>query len=225
MSPGWIVPDGTELARNQCEPESGLQTEVPVGRALVLFGNIVKRARSVLFVAALAIPLAEFGHTVAYGLRVSSTGAHSYFPTVLGAAGALAGGGLVTALAVLVLAKLVTGATPRRRPWSFSLLFSGLLATQLAVFIVQEGVEAHSLPGTATVAMGLLAQQPVALVATLALRWLSARVGPALEAIAFRRQPQLVAFSPPCRPAPAFADFGLQPGRPLLARGQRAPPV
>lgn len=185
----------------------------------------MRRARSVLFVAAVAFPLTEFGHTVAYGLRVPSTGAHSYFPTVLSAAGALAGGGLMAALAVLVLAKLVAGATPRRRPWSFPLLFSGLLAMQLVVFLVQEGLEARTLPATATVALGLLAQQPVSLVAALALRWLSARVGPALEAIASRCQPQLVAFSPPCRPAPAFADFGLQPGRPLLAYGQRAPPV
>ena len=200
-------------------------TSYPLAVSFVLFRNIVRRARSVLFVAALAFPLAEVGHTVAYGLRVSSTGAHSYFPTVLGAAGALAGGALVAALAVLVLAKVVAGATPRRRPWSFSLLFSGLLTIQLAVFLVQEGLEADALPGTATLAVGLLAQQPVALVAALALRWLSARLGPALEAIASRRQPQLVAFSLPCRTAPAFAIGGLQPTRPLLTRRQRAPPV
>lgn len=185
----------------------------------------MRRARSVFFVAALAFPLAEFGHTVAYGLRVSRTGAHAYFPTVLSAAGALAGGALVAALAVLVLAKLIVGATPRRRPWSFPLLLSALLATQMAVYLVQEGLEAHTLPGTAAIAMGLLAQQPVALVAALALRWLSARVGPALEAIASRHHPQLVAFSPACQAAPAFAIGGLQPARPLLTPGQRAPPV
>lgn len=185
----------------------------------------MRRARRVLFVAALAFPLAEVGHTIAYGLRVSSTGAHLYFPAVLSTAGALAGGALVAALALLVLARIVAGATPRRRPWSFSPLFIGLLAMQLALFLVQEGLEAHSLPGRGTLAMGLLAQQPQALMATLALRWLSARVVPALEAIASQRQPQLVGFSPPYRPAPAFANFGLRPRRRLLARGQRAPPV
>lgn len=203
-----------------------MRTKVPCSRRLLYCSrNMVRRARSVFFVAALALPLAEFGHTVAYGLRVSSRGAHSYFPTVLGAAGAMAGGALVAALAVLVLAKLLAGATPRRRPWPFPLLFCGLLAMQVTVFLVQEGLEAHTLPGTAAVAAGLVAQQPVALVAALALRWLSARVGPALEAIACRRHPQLVVFSPPSRPAPAFANFGLEPGRPLLIRGQRAPPV
>ncbi len=196
-----------------------------VSATLVPCVNVVRRTRSVLLVTALSLPLAEFGHTVAHSLRVSSTGVHSYFPTLLSVAGTLAGGILVIALAVLVLAKLVAGATPRCRPWSFPLLFSWLLATQLAVFLVQEGLEAHSAPGRATIAMGLLAQQPVSLVAALALRWLSARVGPALEAIASLRRPQLVAFSPPWSSAPPFAIIALLSDRPLLRHGQRAPPV
>jgi hypothetical protein len=135
-------------------------TSQPLVASLVLSGNIVRRARRVLFVAALAVPLAELDHTVAYGLRVSSQGAHSYFPIVLGAAGALAGGALVAALVVLVMARGLAGATPPWRPWSFSVLFSGLLTMELAVFMVQEELEAHTLPGTATLAMGLLAQPP-----------------------------------------------------------------
>jgi hypothetical protein len=194
------------------------------GVGCTLWKNVT-RARSVLLVAAVAVPLAQLGHLVAFGFRVSSTGAHWYFPSAVSVAGALIGAGLVAALALLVLASLVSGAVPRRRPWSFALLFSGLLAAQVTFFLVQEGLEAHTIPGTATLAIGLLSQQPVALVAALALRWLSARLGPALYAIATPRRPQLVVLGSLLAPAIAVSVVALGPARPRLAYGQRAPPL
>jgi hypothetical protein len=184
----------------------------------------VGRHRQVLVVVGLAVPLAELGHLIGYGLRVPQDGAHSYFPNVLQAAGALVGAGLLVALGVLVLARVLTGEVARRKPWSFALLFSGLLFAQVAVFLVQEGLEGHALPALATVATGLLGQQPVALLAALALRWLSARLGPALQSLARPCRPELAILSPLLRPAPAFAVTVYRPARPERIGGQRAPP-
>jgi hypothetical protein len=173
----------------------------------------------------LAVPLAELGHVLAYGLRVSNTGAHAYFPSAFHAAGALIGALLLAALGVLVLGRLLGGRTKRRPAWSFTLLFLGLLLSQLLVYLLQEGLEAGRAPGHATVVLGLVAQQPVALLAALALHWLSARLGPAIEALSsstseltFLETAWLLhaAISPAagCRPALAYS-----------VPGSRAPPA
>jgi hypothetical protein len=175
-------------------------------------------------VAALAVPLAELGHLIGYGLRVPQDGVHAYFPNLLQAAGALIGAGLLGVLGVLVLARILTGELPRRKPWSFALVFCGLLFAQVAVFLVQEGVEAHAAPALATLVTGLLGQQPVALLAALALRWLSARVGPALESLARPCGPELAILPSLLRPAPAFGVAVHRPARQRRIRGQRAPP-
>ena len=184
----------------------------------------MSRPRQVLLVGGLALPLAELGHLIGYGLRVPQDGAHAYFPNVLQAAGSLVGAGLLGALGVLVLARILAGEVPRRKPWSFALVFCGLLFAQMGVFLVQEGLEAHALPALATVASGLLGQQPVALLAALALRWLSARLGPALRSLAAPRRPELAILSPLLRPAPAFVVAVYRPARPERVGGQRAPP-
>jgi hypothetical protein len=176
-------------------------------------------------VGGLALPQAELGHLIGYGLRIPRDGAHVYFPNVLQAAGALVGAGLLVALGVLVLARILAGEVPRRRPWSFALLFSGLLFAQVGIFLVQEGLEAHAIPALATVATGLLGQQPVALLAALALRWLSARLGPALRLLARPPRPELAVLSPLQRPAPAFVVAAFRPARPQRIGGPRAPPL
>ena len=188
-------------------------------------GKSVSRLRRVLLVVGLAVPLTEVGHLIGYGLRVPQDGAHGYFPNALQAAGALVGAGLLGALGVLILARFLAGEVSRRKPWSFALLFSGLLFAQMGVFLVQEGLEAHAVPVLATVASGLLGQQPVALLAALALRWLSARLGPAIRSLAGLRRPELVILPPLLRPAPAFTVAVYRPGRPTRTGGQRAPPA
>jgi hypothetical protein len=185
----------------------------------------VSRHRQVLLVCGLAVPFAELGHFLAYGLRTPRGAAHSYFPTVLHAAGAVTGAGALGALGVLVLARVVMGAVPRRKPWSFALLFSGLLFAQVAVFLVQEGLEARALPSPATLAVGLLGQQPVALFAAVALRWLSARLGPALRSLARLGRPDLPLLAPAPGRGPAFAAVTYRPASPRPTRGQRAPPA
>jgi hypothetical protein len=179
-----------------------------------------------LIVAGLSLPLAQLGHFLAYGLRVPTTGGHAYFPAALKAAGTMIGAGLLAAMALLVLARILSGTVARRRPWSFTPLATGLLAGQMAVFLAQEGLEAHAAPDAARIAVGLLAQQPVALAAALALHWLSARMGPALEAVASPRRPQVLPLATPLlTPAPAFRLAPLASARPRPIRGQRAPPT
>jgi hypothetical protein len=185
----------------------------------------VRRHKQLLLVCGLAVPFAELGHFLAYGLTTPRDGAHAYFPTALHASGTLVGAGLLGALALLVLARMAVGAVPRRRPWSFMLLFPGLLVAQLAVFLLQEALEAHALPGLSTIAVGLLGQQPVAFIAALTLRWLSARVGPALRSLAKLRRPELTVVEPLLRPAPAFVVVDHWPAPPRPIRGQRAPPA
>jgi hypothetical protein len=172
------------------------------------------------------VPFAELGHLVAYGARVPSGGPHIYFPTVLQLAGGALGAALLASLAVLALARLLTGVTARSRPWSFPLLFAGLLAAQLVVFLVQEALEARSLPRLSTVSLGLLAQQPIALLAAVALRWLSARLGPAAQALSSSGPTQLAVrggLSRALQPVPASPP-PLAAGK-VRACGQRAPPL
>jgi hypothetical protein len=185
-----------------------------------------RQLKRALLVAALAIPFSELGHLISYGFRVPSVGSHVYFPTLLQFAGSILGAALLASLAVLALARLLVGGTARSRPWSFTLLFVGLLTAQLVVFLVQEGLESHSWPRLATLGVGLLGQQPVALVAALALRWLSARLRPAVQALCSARAVQAplgVVFpletQPISTPQPALAVPRVR------ARGQRAPPL
>jgi hypothetical protein len=184
-----------------------------------------RQLKRALLVGALAVPFAELGHLVAYGVRVPSGGSHLYFPTLLQLAGGALGAALLASLAVLALARLLTGLTARSRPWSFPLLFAGLLAAQLLVFLFQEAVEARSLPHLSTISLGLLAQQPIALVAAMALRWLSARLGPATRALSTGRPAQLtLRGSLFLAPQPIPASQPLLAGGRVRACGQRAPP-
>lgn len=136
-----------------------------------------------LSMVGLAVLLAQLGHVLAYGWHVPAAGRHGYFPALIH----LVGGGLaallLVSLALIATARLLTGPRARRPGWSLPLLFSSLLVLQVGVFVVQETLEAGALPGSRALAAGFLAQQPVALLAALVVRWLSRRLGPALGAL------------------------------------------
>src|SRR5205807_1915727 len=173
----------------------------------------------------LALPVAELGHALAYWPHVPGTGAHLYFPALLEASGVLVAALLLTALAVVVAARVLEGRRRERPAWSFPLLFCVLLATPLAIFLVQESLESRSLPGLATVTAGLIGQQPVALLAALLLSWLSGRLGPAIATLLAPARPHtgLQRVLPPVSARPPRPP--LPPGRPLLHTGQqRGPP-
>jgi hypothetical protein len=179
----------------------------------------------VALVACLALPFAELGHAIAYWPQVPGTGAHFYFPAVFEASGVLVAALLLTALAVLAAARVLEGRRREDRAWPFAILFFGLLAAQLAIFLVQESLEARSLPGSATVTAGLLGQQPVALAGALLLSWLSARLGPAIATLLALLRPQAVIQDVlPAASAPGVRQH-LPPGAQPRHRGrQRAPP-
>jgi hypothetical protein len=186
----------------------------------------MRRGRPIALVAGLALPFAELGHAIAYWPHVPGTGAHFYFPAVLEASGVLVAALLLTALAVLGAARVLEGRRRERPAWSLALLFLGLLAAQLAIFLVQEGLEARSLPGLATLTAGLVGQQPVALLGALLLSWLSARLAPAIATLLAPARPQAglqrvlqpAAARPPRPPLPVGT-------RPLHTGQQRGPPA
>ena len=130
-------------------------------------------------------------YALVYGpmaVRVQSTGAHGYFPTLVKTAFGLTAVFLLLALAALGLARVMAG---RRLPVAAAPGFGRLVATlfclQLTFFIVQETAEmAAGAPATSAAAlllMGSLGQLPVAVLAALALRWIAVRVGPAVASL------------------------------------------
>lgn len=191
----------------------------------------MSRIRAGLGLLALGALFAEPGHVVAYWLHrpaeaLPGDPAHAYFlPTLEGVLAVIAAG-LLAALMLLALARLLAGRRARRPAGggaSLAVLFTCLLAVQMAVFLVQEGLEAHAAPGLATVALGLLGQQPVALAVALALRWLSARVPAAVRELAER--PAVGLFRPAWAgiPPPAFVALSRPAVRPA-PNASRGPP-
>jgi hypothetical protein len=138
----------------------------------------------------------QAGHLLAYQLRfgaaaqhVQSAGAHSYFPLLAKTALGIVAVGLLGALLVVGLARILGGRRieTASRP-SYIGLLARLFTIQLALFGIQEVVEATVAGATAASAAdlllwGTLGQLPIAALAALALGWLSARVESAVGAI------------------------------------------
>ena len=177
-------------------------------------------------VACLALPFAELGHAIAYWPHVPGAGAHHYFPAVLEASGALVAALLLTALAVLGAARVLEGRRREQPAWPFASLFLGLLITQLSIFLIQESLEAGTLPSPAAVMAGLLGQQPVALLGALILSWLSARLGPAIATLLALLRPQAVMQRVATASRAHSTRQPLPPGAQRRHSGQqRAPPA
>lgn len=150
----------------------------------------------------------QAGHLLAYQLlfgsgaqQIQSSGSHAYFPalakTFLGAGAAV----LLLGLLLVGLARVTTGrrVAADTAPHYLRLL-AGLYTIQFGCFAGQETTEAMVSGSAATsvslvILVGTLGQLPVAAVAALALRWLLARVGPALSEL-------LLLFQPAAQPAP-----------------------
>jgi hypothetical protein len=154
--------------------------------------------RRCLALAALALGLlgAQAGHLLAYQLRfgaaaqqIQSTGAHAYFPVVAKTALGAISAGLIGALLLVGLARLLSGRRVRSRSEpSFISLLAVLFSLQLATFALQEMAEAlvagTSFGSAAELLLwGTLGQLPVAIIAASALRWLSIRVESAVGLI------------------------------------------
>ena len=179
----------------------------------------------------------QAGHLVAYALRfgpaaqqLQSSGAHAYFPsaakTIFGVAAMVA----VAALVIVAVARIIGGrARPDSAP-AYLLLLSILFTIQLAAVAAQEIVESV-LSGSATsvplvLVWGAAGQLPIAIVAAVALRWLLARIGPAVAQLVLLLEPafQLAIDSIALVVFPVAAEFPLALEVAPAAYNRRGPP-
>jgi hypothetical protein len=202
------------------------------------------RRRYWLYSAGLAVPMAQVGHLLSYALHyggaagaIQSSGTHAYFPELLKASLGVLAAGLLAALLLIGAARILLGerlGNERRPGLPFADLALACLCFQLDVYVVQEVAEAvvggQALSGQllATVcAWGLVGQGPLALLAALALHWLSIRLQPVLAELRY-------ALERPALDVP-FLSIGVQthappgPGRvryvSRAASPTRGPPV
>lgn len=166
--------------------------------------------RAALAVLAFGLVGSQAGHALAYQLRfgdtaqaIQSSGVHTYFPALAKTAVGAAALALIAGLLIVGFARVVAGRrieTEAAPP--FIRLLAALYTLQLALFAGQETAEAFINGAPASSAAGLLlwgtvGQLPVALVGALALRWLVARLGPALARVArYARAFQLLPYTP-----------------------------
>lgn len=182
----------------------------------------------------------QAGHLLAYQIRfgaaaqqIQSSGAHSYFPLVAKTALGLAALALIGGLLLVGLARILSGRRVRSmfEP-SYVSLLAFLFSIQLAAFIAQEVAEAliaRSSAGSAPALMlwGTLGQLPIAAIAALAFRWLSARVEAAVGLIrdVVGASIPVPAMPPVAVPVCAASDQGLLMSRMAgLSLAKRGPP-
>src|SRR5260370_26372098 len=125
----------------------------------------------------------------AAGQQIQSSGAHAYLPLVAKTALGAGAAALIGALLLVGLARMLRG-RPLKSPSepSYVSLLAVLFSIQLAAFVAQEVAEAliaSSRVASAADLMlwGTLGQLPIAVVAALAFRWLSAGVESAVGLI------------------------------------------
>lgn len=199
--------------------------------------------------AAVAVPLAEAGHVLAYtarygsrGLPMQSTGVHTYFPELLRFSVGAVAMTLLLGLLVVGLGRLLLGRGLGLRQaggQGIGSLFLVAGAVQLNCYLVQETVEtlvAREPYAFSTLlsilSWGMLGQLPLAALLACALGWLSVR----LEAVAARiwrgversatsiPGPAPLVVSMPRRPQPHAAHvLSMVARQALLKRGP--PPV
>jgi hypothetical protein len=137
--------------------------------------------------------MAQVGHVLSYAARygggaaaVQHSGAHAYFPDLLKAGVAVLAAAMLAALLLIGAGRVLLGRSlgyERRPGIPILALIVACLCFQLDVYIVQEVLEAIASGQALTVQMlasvaafGLVGQGPLALLAALALHWLSAKL-------------------------------------------------
>jgi hypothetical protein len=153
--------------------------------------GVTARRLAAIFGAGLAA--AQAGHLVAFELRygsasaqLQSMGVHAYFPVAVRTGLGLAAVTALAAAFIVAAARVVAGrrVEPGTAPPYWRLL-SVLYTVQLACFAGQETLEAllggaPASPAPLLLLWGAAGQLPIAVVVALTLRWLLARLGPAL---------------------------------------------
>jgi hypothetical protein len=156
----------------------------------------------------------QAGHLLAYSLRfgaaapqIQSSGAHEYFPALAKTGLGFLAIAVVVGLLVIGLARLMAGPLETDSAPSYLRLLAALYTLQLGVFAIQETAEAAVAGGPASsaevlVLWGTVGQLPVAAVAALALRWLLAKLRPALSRVFARLAPVVQPFIVSVAPRP-----------------------
>jgi len=145
---------------------------------------------------ATAVIGSQAGHLLAYQLRfghaamqLESSGPHEYFLASAKTGLGLAALALLGLLLLVGAGRVVSGRRlPADIPAPFVRTLAAVYTIQLACFVVQETAEAMAGAGRlgsapSLMLWGAIGQLPVAFAVTVALRWLGARVRPALEAV------------------------------------------
>ena len=206
------------------------------------------RTRYLLCAAALAVPLSEGGHILAYlaryggqGLRIQSEGTHAYLPGLLQLTGGVVGLLLLAVLVVLGLGRIAFSrgaglARSRTVPLGDLLVttaivqFDVYLAQEIAEVLASHQALTFSLLFTIT-ACGLAGQLPVAVLGALALTWISGRLETAVARLRTLWEPASVGARPPTPGMPVVSMAGVVVVTSLLAAvaGQalvkRGPPL
>lgn len=202
---------------------------------------MTRRQACLLSAVALAFPLSQLGHQVAYlvhygsaGLAYQSRSVHAYFPDLVKASGAVLGLLALAAVLVLGAARLARGAGPtaamrREVSWGEALAF--LLCIQLQLFLTQEVLEmvaAGHRVGLLDLPLlwALAGQLPIAALAALALSWLSGGLVAAIRQLRAprgcrRREPPAIVVQVWFEPARAALLSATAPA----TLGKRGPPA
>jgi len=184
----------------------------------------MSRGRLALLVLAAGVLGSQAGHLLAYELRfggaagqLQSTGAHAYFPAVAKTGLGLASLAVLAGLLVVGMARAVAGEPiGRALAPSFVRLLAAVYTLQLALFAVQETAEATlggAQAGSAPLLLmwGAVGQLPVAIAASLAVRWLLVRVRPALAVLRLAPACRWIVRTLEFRSWPAAAGLAVSP--------------
>jgi len=199
----------------------------------------VNGRRAALVVVGAGALASQAGHLLAYSLRfggaasqVQSSGAHEHFPALAKTGLGFLAIALVMGLLLVGFARLMAGRLDKDSAPSCLRLLAALYTVQLAVFAGQETVEAAvgGAPASSVavvVLWGTVGQLPVAAVATVALRWLLARVRPALVRVLALLtpvvQPFIVLVAP--RPMPLAIHVAVAVEHLAFDFSRRGPPL
>lgn len=158
------------------------------------------KGRTAASTLAISVAGSQAGHLLAYAVRfgpaaqhMQSAGAHAYFPSLAKTVIGLVSMAGLAALLVIAVARVVGKRAEHDSAPPYVRLLAVLFTTQLAGFAVQETAESLASGATVSVPLilvwGTVGQLPVAAAGALALRWLLARLRPALAQFALLFEP------------------------------------
>jgi hypothetical protein len=182
--------------------------------------GVMRRVRAdprVVLAVITTVSASQLGHLISYFVRfgsgtlaAESTGVHTYYPSVGVVAGGLGSAAILFALAAIALARLIAGRAAGLRVtsgWRVWELFAALFTIQLVIYASQETLESilgnAPVPGALDlILLGAIGQLPAALIAAVALSWISKRFVGAVAVLRAAIRPRVIRlnFAVPIQP-------------------------